>query len=98
MGQQIDLCGGESRSRLHQRQRVRLIDQPRPAQALSRAGRHVTEYLFGPAYGRRQRARRSLLFANTDERTDIAIMRNLDNDTLPELRVLDSLADRKSVV
>src|ERR1035441_4081189 len=95
MGQQIDLCGGESRSRLHQRQRVRLIDQPRTAQALSRACRHVTECLFGPAYERRQRARRNLLFANTEERTDVAIMRNLDNDTLPELGVLDSLAGKQ---
>jgi len=93
--EQIDLRGSKRRSRLHQRQRVGLIHQPRPAQALSRAGRHVTEYLFGPAHERRQRARRNLLFANTEERTDVAIMRNLDNDTLPELGVLDSLAGKQ---
>ena len=50
MGQQIDLCSGESCSRLHQRQRVRLIDQPCSPQALSRAGYQMTKYPFGPAY------------------------------------------------
>jgi hypothetical protein len=52
----------------------------------------MTEYPLSATNERRQGARWNLLFPDAEECTDIAVMRNLNDDTLPELRVLDSLA------